>query len=183
MISKQFTTDILAMLKYCRPGDDTHALRVVKWTEELSANNSNKERIIKAAYVHDLGWYHVLPSNQKLTKDELKQFEPIANKQSATIISNFLSKHGEINSEITEILKLVKAADLHESHNNDEAIIVDADNLSKLTIDHVAEKYRPSDWMKMWTLWNEEFPKRIQTEKGKLLYPKLLLQLKIDKQI
>lgn len=177
-----FANQVQPLLLRCRPGDYEHALRVVKWVEELAVDHPHKGRFIKAAYVHDLGWYNVVVSGEKLTKDELKRLEPKANEQSETIIADFLKHLGESKNEIDKILQLVKAADLHESGDPDEAIIVDADNLSKLTIDHVAEKYQKRDWLKMLTLWQDEFPKRIQTEKGKALYPKLLHQLETDIQ-
>ncbi len=82
--------------------------------------------------------------------------------------------------EIRFVLGLVKAADKHCSQNIQESIIVDADNLSKLNIDHVSEKYQKTDWCKMYDLWIQEFPNRIQTKLGKRIYPQLLKQLKKD---
>lgn len=175
MIPNNFQNGVMSLLSKCRPGDDKHASRVVKWVEILAGDNPFYDRLVKAAYVHDLGWYSLMDTNKKLTKDELKRFESKANRQSKLIITNFLKQQNEPENEIREILKLVSAADSHQSHNSDEAIIVDADNLSKLTIDHVSEKYQKSDWQKMLTLWQEEFPKRIQTDKGKSLYPCCLM--------
>jgi hypothetical protein len=129
--------------------------------------------------VHDLGWYKIAP-NQKLTKKQLKELEPQANENSKAVISAFLKNQGETEQEISEILRLVQAADEHASSTADEAIIVDADNLSKLDINHVTDKYKKTDWLGMLDLWKETFSQRIKTDLGKELYPGLLQQLEKD---
>jgi predicted alpha/beta hydrolase family esterase len=176
IVKDEFGRAVSGLLDECRPGDTSHAFRVVRWVEQLAQDRDDWERLIKAAFVHDLGWYKVVPKG-KLTKDQLKQLEPLANAQSEEVIRKFLIGRGEEEAEIMEILRLVTAADKHSSSTDDEAIIVDADNLSKLTIDHVIEKYQPSDWLKMLELWQKEFPQRIKTEQGKKLYPELLEEL------
>jgi hypothetical protein len=76
------------------------------------------------------------------------------------------------------VKRLIKAADAHTSTLEDETIIVDADNLSKLSINHLEEKFKKSEWIKMYNLWEKEFPNRIRTQRGKNIYPKLLVNLK-----
>ena len=179
-LNKSFQINTEKKVEYllikCRQGDLEHAYRVVHWVNELASNHPNWERLMKAAFVHDLGWAGVAPTH-KLTKKELVALEPQANANSDQVITNFLKEQGESEEEISQILTLVSAADKHESSNEDEAIIVDADNLSKLTIDHVSQKYKQSDWQKMLQLWQDEFPSRIKTEKGRELYPELLINL------
>jgi len=82
--------------------------------------------------------------------------------------------------DIRTVIRLVSAADKHRSSASDEAIIVDADQLSKLDVDHLKEKFQKSDWVKMYELWNKEFDSRIKTEKARQIYPDLLLKLKED---
>lgn len=167
-------------LKKCRPGDWEHAKRVVRWVKKLGKGRSDLRTIVIAAYIHDIGWYELVDPKKKLTKNELKKVEPKANEQSEKLIREILSEFELENDEIESILRLVNAADKHSSGGEDEAIIVDADNLSKLCIEHVFEKYDRADWMKMLELWKQEFPKRIKTKKGLALYQSLLQELETD---
>lgn len=82
------------------------------------------------------------------------------------------------DSEIQTVNRLVAAADKHDSEREDEAIIVDADNLSKLCIDHLQEKYQPESFVKLIERWDMELSDRIKTQKGRELFPKLLEELK-----
>jgi hypothetical protein len=79
--------------------------------------------------------------------------------------------------EIKEINRLIKAADKHHSKKEDEAIIVDADSLSKLNLKHLQEKYKKDDWPNLINLWRKELPIRINTKMAKKIYPKLLTDL------
>ncbi len=87
--------------------------------------------------------------------------------------------------EIKIVNRLIRAIDAHESQKEDEEIIVDADNLSKLTLVHLKEKFRSTEWLKMYNVWREVFPKRIKTKIGKFRFPALLNDLKvsIDKEL
>ena len=82
------------------------------------------------------------------------------------------------NEIISTIIRLIKAADKHDSEKDDEAIIVDADSLSKLCVAHLEEKYKKESYKEVIHTWDEEFPKRVKTKKGKLLFPELLSKLK-----
>lgn len=165
----------------CRPGDWNHALRVVKWIKELGKNRPDLCLLATAGYIHDIGWEGVLPAEkEKITFDELFQFEEQANNNSKKFATNFLQELNFDQEEIDTINRLIKAADEHKSKKEDETIIVDADQLSKLDINHLKEKYQQSEWMKMYELWFKEFPQRIQTSKAKEIYPTLLSELKIS---
>ena len=175
----RFTKSVKPHIIRCRDGDWNHAKRVVKWIKELGQGRGDLHLLITAGYIHDIGWRDVLPP-QKLSLEKLKILEPIANKNSEPHIREVLIGLGYSEEEIKKVLKLVSAADKHESSSEDEAIIVDADNLSKLDINHLKEKYQKEEWMNMYNLWEEKFPQRIQTKKGKALYPTLLEKLKKD---
>ncbi len=177
----EFETAAENLLRQCRSGDLEHARRVARWVARLAEGRSDWLKLMKTAYVHDLGWYQLIP-NKKLTKKQLKALESQANKNSEKIITRFLRKQGEKETEIVEILRLVGAADKHASSTDDEAIIVDADNLSKLNINHVKDKYKKEDWPKMLRLWKDTFAERIKTDLGKKLYPDLLKKLEQDIQ-
>lgn len=164
----------------CRPGDWNHAKRVVEWVKELGKNRDDLPLLISAAYIHDIGWRDVLPSEKKITFDELLQFEKQANNNSEKSTSDFLKILGYSPDDIETVNRLIRAADEHASNNDDEAVIVDADNLSKLTIDHLREKYQPSEWLRMHGVFSEMFPKRVKTEIGKYRLPSLLNDLKIS---
>lgn len=167
----------------CRPGDWKHCQRVVKWVKELASETSDLALLIRAGYIHDIGWYKIISKDKKITKEELKKFEPQANNQSEGLIRKVLRADEHLTEEdVLAIIRLVKACDSHESSNSDEEIIVDADNLSKLDINHLKEKYLPSEWLKMYELWEETFSDRIKTEKGLEIYPELMEKLMMDIQ-
>jgi hypothetical protein len=81
------------------------------------------------------------------------------------------------NNDINTVIRLISAADKHNSERDDEAIIVDADSLSKLCVEHVQEKYTAESYFGIIDLWQKELPKRFKTEKGKSIYPELLENL------
>ena len=64
-------------------------------------------------------------------------------------------------------------------------ILVDADNLSKTSPEHVKEKYVKSDWLSICDLYEEKLPQRIKTEKGKKLFLVKLAELrkKLEKEL
>lgn len=176
-----FKSKVKPHIEKCRDGDWGHAKRVVKWVKILGEGKDNLYLFIIAGYIHDIGWRDVLPP-QKLSFDKLLEYEGKANDNSEPFIKELLESLGYSKSEIEFVLRLVGAADAHKSENDDEAVMVDADNLSKLDINHVKEKYLPEEWMKMYELWRDKFPKRMQTELGKEKYPPLLKKLKEDIQ-
>jgi HD superfamily phosphodiesterase len=161
-----------------RSGDWEHALRVVRWAKELSNNRNDYYLLVTAAYIHDIGWSGIAPKG-KIDLDEMIKLEPKANENSSKLITEVLAKMQFRNSEIEVVNRLVAAADKHESKQDDEAIIVDADSLSKLCIEHLQQKYQPESFEKVIKLFEDELGVRIKTEKGKELFPRLLSELKI----
>lgn len=160
-----------------RAGDWEHALRVVGWVKELGAERHDSYLLITAAYLHDIGWSGVAPRG-KLDLDELLALEPQANANSARLISEVLSRLHFSPQDIETVKRLVAAADQHRSTAADEAIVVDADNLSKLCVEHLREKYQPESYGKALDLFEHQLCARITTPKGKALYPGLLSTLK-----
>ena len=161
----------------CRPGDWEHAKRVVRWVKELGQEREDLPLLITAGYIHDIGWRDLL-NKEKITFEELLELEPKANENSEPYIRELLKQLNYKNNDIETILRLVSSADKHKSESEDEAIIVDADQLSKLDIGHLKEKYQKSEWLKMYELWNKEIGRRVKTEKAKQLYPNLLTSFK-----
>lgn len=172
-------------IQHGRPGDWRHALRVVRWVKRLGESRADLPLLVTAAYIHDIGWYKILPETVKISLGELKQFEPLANSNSKTLAAKFLEDLGYSRTDIKTVNRLIRAADAHLSESDDEAILVDADNLSKLSMAHLREKYEPCEWGKMCDLWQREFPRRIRTETGRMLFRDLLKRLKnaIDNSI
>ncbi|MFH0806350.1 MAG: HD domain-containing protein [Candidatus Brennerbacteria bacterium] len=160
-----------------RSGDWEHALRVVKWVKELGNGRSDLSLLITASYIHDIGWSGVAPRG-KLDLDEMLALEPRANENSSRLIFEVLAKLKFTDPEIDTIKRLVAAADKHQSERDDEAVMVDADNLSKLCFEHLEQKYQPASFSKMIALWENELAGRIRTERGKELFPELLSDLK-----
>jgi len=166
----------------CRDGDWEHAKRVVRWVKELGERRNNLSLLIAAGYIHDIGWRDVLPPG-RITLEKLMQYEPEANKNSRPFARELLKEFGFLEDDINTVLRLIDAADAHGAELDDEKVIVDADTLSKLSIDHVREKFQESKWKGMYEYFAKETPKRIQTEKGKKIYPKLLKELAVVLQI
>lgn len=159
-----------------RSGDWEHALRVVGWVKVLGSNRDDLTLLVVAAYIHDIGWSGVAPTG-KIDLDEMMRLEQKANNNSSKLISEVLTKLQFADSEIKTVDRLVTAADRHRSEQEDEAIIVDADNLSKLCIEHLREKYQPESFSKLIYLWKNELENRIKTKRGRELFPKLLSEL------
>ena len=130
-----------------------------------------------AAYIHDIGWFGVAPKG-KIDLKEMLKLESKANKNSSKLISKILSDLKFTDLEIKIINKLVAATDRHKSKTEEETIIVDADNLSKLDIEHFRQKYQPKSFKKLADLLESELPNRIKTKKGKELFYKLFSNLK-----
>lgn len=145
--------------------------------KELGAGREDLCLLITAACLHDIGWSGVAPPG-KLDLDELLALEPQANANSARLISEVLTKLRFSRAEIETVKRLVSAADQHRSAADDEAIVVDADNLSKLCIDHLRDKFRPESYAKALDLFEHQLCARITTRKGRELFPKLLAELK-----
>lgn len=161
----------------CRDGDWNHSCRVVKWVKRLGQGRKDLPTLITAAYLHDIGWTDVVPKG-KLDLDDMLKFEAKANINTPKLVREVLEKMEFEEDEIESTIRLIKAADRHESQTDDEAIIVDADNLSKLSLEHLKEKYKPESYRKLIDRWDRELSKRIKTEQGKEIYPKLLKKLK-----
>lgn len=167
-------------LATARAGDWQHALRVVDWVKKLGRENADLNLIVIAAYLHDIGWSGVA-LKRKMSLEEVLLLEPKANKNSVKLISEALSKFTFSDTEIKTINRLVTAADSHSANQEDEIIIVDADDLSKLCIEHLQEKYQPESFLQLVALFKKEYPDRIKTPEGKKVYPSLLL--KLEKEI
>lgn len=166
-------------LDKCRAGDEHHAQRVVHWVKKLAGRHPEKDLLVVAAYLHDIGWSGVLRPG-KVDFDEMLQKENVANRNTETFVRQVLGKLKFSEKDIRTVLRFIAAADRHEARAADEAILVDADNLSKLCVDHVKEKYEKESYTKIVQVWEEKFADRIRTKKGKESYPSLLKQLKSD---
>lgn len=176
---KKFRDSVEPHLLRCRDGDWNHALRVVGWVKELGEGRRDLALLIVAAYVHDIGWRDVLPPG-RISLKKLLKFEDRANRNSKPFVADLLKELGYSEKQINVVGRLIEAADAHISTQDDEAVIIDADNLSKLSIDHLREKFKKSEWVKLYRLWEKEFPQRIKTQKGKRLYPTLLAKLRVS---
>lgn len=160
-----------------RAGDWEHAGRVVKWVKEIGQGRDDLYLIVVAAYIHDIGWSGVAPKGKIDDLDKMLALEPQANANSARLVSEVLLKLKFTDEEIKTVNRLVAAADKHRSNMDDEEIIVDADSLSKLCIEHMQEKYEIQSFTRFLKLWKDELPSRIRTQKGKELFPRLLQEL------
>ena len=161
----------------CRPGDWNHALRVVKWVKTLGGERSDINLLVTAAYLHDIGWSGVM-GKDKVTLDEMLKYESRANENTEKFVREVLGKLNFSEGDVKIVLRLIAAADRHESRADDEEIIVDADNLSKLCVGHVKEKYSEESYEEVIKMWEMKFPNRIKTQLGREMYPDFLKKLK-----
>ncbi|MBI4973198.1 hypothetical protein HZC27_01165 [Candidatus Roizmanbacteria bacterium] len=162
----------------CRAGDWEHAKRVVSWIKELAGDRVDINLLIIAGYIHDIGWSGLVPKDKKLTRTELLKLQPQADKQTNTLVKKVLSDFSFTEDEMNKILRLIKATETYDASQEDEMILVDSDNLSKTSPEHVKEKYIKSDWLSICDLFEEKLPQRIKTEKGKQLFPVKLAELR-----
>jgi hypothetical protein len=174
---KKFISTAESYLASARSGDWGHAQRVAKWVKVLGQGREDLSLLVCAGLIHDIGWSGVAPKG-KIDYDEMLRLEPQANANSSRLILEILARFEFSESEIGTVQRLVAAADKHRSEREDEAVIVDADNLSKLCVEHLQEKYQVESYPKLIQTWENELSYRIQTPKGKKLFPKLLNDLK-----
>ncbi len=165
-------------ISICRPGDWEHAKRVVAWIKQLASDREDLDLLIIAGYIHDIGWSGLAPKTKRLTRDELLKLQPQADKQTDKLVKKALASWALTDGELNKILRLIKATETYEAKQEDEMILVDADNLSKTSPDHIKEKYARSDWLSLCELFEEKLPQRIKTTKGKQLFPAKLKQLR-----
>lgn len=164
-------------LSKARAGDWQHARRAVKWAKELGAGRKDLYLLITATYIHDIGWSGVAPVG-KLSLEEVIRLEPQANQNSNHLIEEILTKLDFTKSDINIIKRLVAAADKHHSKQGDEEIVVDADNLCKLSLDHLLQKFQPESLNSIVDVFEHRFAREIKTPKARKLFPKLLEELK-----
>jgi len=150
----------------------------VTWIKELAGERKDIDLLIIAGYLHDIGWTGLVVNDQKLSRDELLKLQPEADQQTHSLVRAALSPFSPTSDELDTIFRLIKATETYEANQEDETIIVDADNLSKTSPDHVKEKYVKTDWLSICDLFEEKLPQRIKTEKGKLLFPNKLKELR-----
>ncbi len=132
--------------------------------------------LVVAGYIHDIGWRDVLPK-KKITFDELLKFEKQANRNSKPLIIDLLKELAFSKKEIDTVNRLVKAADNHRARRADEAVLTDSDQMSKLALGHLKQKYKKSEWLRMCNVWGEYFPGRIATKEAKQIWRKELDKL------
>jgi len=162
----------------CRAGDWEHAKRVVYWIQELGKGRKELYLLIMAGYIHDIGWSNLTPPGEKLTREKLLLIQPQADKQTYELVHEVLKPFSLTNEEMSTVLRLIKATETYEATQEDEMILVDSDNLSKTSAEHVKEKYERSDWLHICDLFEEKLPQRIKTETGKHLFAPKLAELR-----
>ncbi len=162
----------------CRPGDWYHALNVVKWVKILGKGRADLKLLISAAYIHDIGWFELTSDKLLSFDDEMLKLEPKANKNTEKRVRLALEELKFEEKDVKTIIRLIGAADKHHSENGDEAILVDADSLSKLDAEHLIRKFKKTEIPHILAKLEKEMPDWISTKKAKELYPKMMKDLK-----
>jgi len=163
----------------CRPGDWNHAKRVVKWVKILGEERDDLYLLVTAGYIHDIGWQDLVDPNKKLSKEKLKSLQKRAGERTEKLTTPLLQQLRIGKNDIFKILRLVRATESYTAKQDDEEILVDADNLSKTEIDHFQDKYLKSEWLTVYDWFAEVLPDRIKTKRGKELFEPRLEQLKV----
>ncbi len=162
----------------CRPGDWEHAKRVVGWIKDLGKKRRDLNLLIMAGYLHDIGWKGLITGKKKISREELLKWQPAADRQTEKLTRRALTRFSLTEQEIEKILRLIRATETYRAIKRDEMILVDADNLSKTAPEHIKEKYEKNDWLAVCDLFENNFPQRIKTARGKKLFPKKLAELR-----
>ena len=142
---EKIKSTIKPYMKKARSGDWEHTLRVVEWVKILGKKRKDLNILITAAYIHDIGWSGIAPKG-KLDLDEMLKLELLANKNSKKLVLEVLNKLKFSEKDINTVQRLVSAVDKHKAKKDDEGIILDADSLNKLCIEHLEQKYQPKSY-------------------------------------
>jgi len=179
---KKLIKSVKPYLLKCRPGDYYHALTIVKWVKKIGRGRKDLPILITAGYVHDTGWYNILPSKKgSVGLDTILSYEKKANRSSVKMVNKILKPLGFSKVEILKINRLVRAADKHKSRRADEEVIVDADTLCKLDIKHLTKKFKKADFPRLLVMLEKRFGSGVvKTRIGKENFSKLLTRLRVD---
>lgn len=175
---RSYRAKVRPHLLRCRPGDWEHAQEAAGWVKKLGKGRSDLPLLITAAYIHDLGWRDVFHTSRPIALKLILRRERQANRNSEPFVTAFLKDLHYTSPQIRKVLRLIRAADQHHSHRPDEAVLVDADQLCKLSFRHIKNKFKRSDWPELISMWETRFRKTIKTERAKAFVPVLLAKLK-----
>jgi hypothetical protein len=175
---KQYRSAVRPHLLRCRPGDWEHAQEAACWVKLLGKGRRDLPLILSAAYIHDLGWRDIFHTSRPIALQRILKYERRANRQSKPFVTAFLKNLDYTTPQIKTILRLIHAADQHRSRRPDEAVMVDADQLCKLSLRHIRNKFKQSDWPKLVAMWDERFRTSIRTKRGQAYVAPLLAKLK-----
>lgn len=165
-------------LENARPGDLGHTIRVVRLVKEiLKTEKGNPDILIPAAYLHEIGYSGLFKKGQKLNKTNWHSKQDEHMQKGKVIAIEILSKLKFSEDSIQRISWMVSVHDDWYNQNDHElGILMDADNLSKLNIDHIRNKFEnPKDIIE---LWEKDMPKRLKTKTGKAMYSKVMRSIK-----
>jgi len=179
----KFKAIVKPYLLECRHGDYEHTLRVVKWMKVLmKTEGGDPEILIPAAYLHEIGYYTLLPKEEKdsLKRDEMiKKYKQEHMKRGAKLAEKILKDMNYPKDKAKRIVHLVSVHDnWFDITDKDEFILSDSDNLSKLLAKHIKTKYAKSDWTNVVDIFKTKLPKRLHTPTAKKLFKIQISKLK-----
>lgn len=104
---------------------------VMGMQEILKKENGNKEDLILAAMLHDVGWANVSKDLQ-MTEDQSKKEEALRRHliEAEPLILKILIDLDYPSSQIQHIVEIVKSHKFCEPKEKDKQLLIDADNLS-----------------------------------------------------
>ena len=143
-----------------RPNWDVpHTLETVRWMQELvNAEGGNRQVLVSAMYLHDIGWGGMF-DNQQCNYDTVSAGKKLQAQQSVERAREILTDLRRPSSEIGHILSLIGVHDdLDQVETPYEILVLEADTLGQLStpqngnfgtldysrfIDHVREERAP----------------------------------------
>ena len=172
-------------LEECRNGDYEHTLRVVSLMKLLlKTEKGNSEILMPAAYLHEIGYYKLIPKSERdnlKIKEMTKKYKEEHMLLGAKLAEQILTELNYPEIQKNQIVHLVSIHDKWDSiTEHDEFMIADADNLSKLDVNHIKEKYSRDDWHNVLDVFKNKLPKRLRTKTAKKLFKDKLLKLERD---
>ncbi|MEM3403793.1 MAG: HD domain-containing protein [Nitrososphaeria archaeon] len=129
-ICKKYLTD-------SRPGDWEHTLRTVEWVKYImSQEGGDKDILLPAAYLHDIGWHFSLPKemrNKNLNSVEnLKTYFKGHLEYGPKMAKEILQRLNYPPDKVQRIVYIISIHDLPELvKEKEEVILMEADRLDR----------------------------------------------------
>ncbi|MFH1192027.1 MAG: hypothetical protein V1655_00985 [bacterium] len=177
-IENKIKEEAIKFLEKGKPDwDIPHTLTAVYWMKELIKKEGGNEKIlIPAMYIHDTG-YPILKKGYNY--EDLMISKKSHAERGGENAKNILSKFKIFtNSEIEEIVYLIKNHDIHNNlETKNRQLVFEADTLAQIDWEKVPPNFDKENftiWLDKYFFGKRKAPERIKTETGKKFLKKLM---------